>query len=191
MAFHWQMTATALAFMFLGCSASAEDSAKVDKEPSVKIGAVTLRIRIDRYTVPPGKPFIIRAELSNDGWVDELIYMPGLGGRAQFGPPDDKEPGRPDEYGPPFGVGRFESSDVQDNFVVLKPGDYYGRRYSFKGPVPCDMEFRFWYENKNARKGAWTGKSKAVEGVIRVRSGAEAGEKKSERSSRDGKDSPK
>jgi hypothetical protein len=86
--------------------------------------------------------------------------MPGLTGFAEFH--SDRKELHPDEYGPPQSWGRFAHRDERQDFVVLMPGDYYGRSYTLQAPDRGKVVFSFDYENRKAGEQlgvqTWTGK---------------------------------
>lgn len=158
------------------CSTLVGDDTLLEKQRNAAVGPLSIHIRSDKYEVRPMEKAFITVELHNDSFKDQVVYMPGISGGV-ICKKHGNGPRRPDELGPPLGFGRFRSSNIDEDFVVLKPGDLYGRRYSFAQRVPCDMHFMFYYENKNDRKNAWTGKSSSVEAMVKVRSAAKEEQK--------------
>jgi hypothetical protein len=152
----------------------------LEKERNVTFEPLTISIRSDKCAVFTNEDVYVTVELRNDSKNDQVIYMPGIHGNVIF-TQRGNNPVRPDEFGIPIGFGRSKSKNVEDDFVTLKPGDIYGRRYSIVQKSPCDMKFSFFYENKNIKKNSWTGKSASVKIDVKVRSNNKDNKKDSDK----------
>lgn len=167
--------------IFFGCCLPVEHLAHAAEKHGAAIGALTVHLRVDKDEVQPRESFTIVAEVVNDGSANEPVYMPGIIGSVVF-EPHKNGPVRPDEFGPPLGLSRSAASEVDLDFVNLQPGDFYGRRHLVTAPSsPCDIHLNFSYVNNTRRDGARTGRSKAVEVVVRVRSWPEGAREPSSR----------
>jgi hypothetical protein len=122
--------------------------------------------------IAAGSRIRVEGKIKNEGNHAVLIYMPGL---SLFPSVDSdvKKAGamRPDELGMPMVYGRAKSAVEDQNFVLLEPGDCYGRIFECPalGSEGMRMNFSLTYENSSAkRKLLWVGKASVVSGAIPV-----------------------
>lgn len=123
-----------------------------------------LRVGSDKARATAGETLSFHAELHNTSSRYMVVYMPGLTGREEF--VSDKKDLRVDEYGPPQVWGRFAHKDERQDFVVLMPGDYCGRSYTWTAPDAGKVVFVFRYKNEKGGEHlgvqAWTGQTAAA-----------------------------
>lgn len=138
----------------------------------------SLVIRAEDTRVPLGRSCKFFVELHNHGSTHLTVYMPGLTCYP------DLQTGREyagviDEYGPPIAFGRLAHRDTKVDFVVLEPGDYYGRAYKWDAPELGTVTLTCKYENTKSGKqlgfSAWVGKTGWLKSAeVRISGGAES-----------------
>lgn len=126
-----------------------------------------LRVTVEKTDkANPGEEIRFTAVLTNVTAHPVVVFMPGITARADF-EPQDADTLRPDDVWTPQVFGRMRSREMRDNFVVLQPGDLYGRTYVWKASGIGVVTFSAAYENTEeariAGTSSWRGKIVAKE----------------------------
>jgi hypothetical protein len=156
-----------------GRAASAKpiDANSQTQDPNAG-NAPVLVIRTEGPEICLGRSCKFMVELHNNGYSPITIYMPGVYGYVEFTPLRD-DPNTCDEYGPPVGYGRASHRDTARDFVVLEPGDYYGREFRWEPPDLGSARMICKYSNSKSGKdeglSVWRGEIRGVKSAeVRV-----------------------
>jgi len=138
----------------------------------------SLVIRAEDTRVPLGRSCRFFVELHNVGHSPLTVYMPGLTCYPELHTGREYT-GTIDEYGPPMTFGRVAHRNARADFVVLEPGDYYGRAYIWDAPDLGSVTLACEYENTKSGKqlgfSAWVGKTGWLKSAeVRISGGAES-----------------
>ncbi len=101
------------------------------------------------------KPILVEVKVKNDGNKPVMIYMPGISIFPRLIYDTEKalmNPGKPDEFFLPCLYCRSKSDNEDLNYVMLEPGDFYGRKYQI-APVSIntgEMSFTLTYNTDKA-----------------------------------------
>jgi hypothetical protein len=131
-------------------SAKPYDANSQTQDPNVG-NAPLLVIRTEGPETCLGRSCKFMVELHNNGYSPITVYMPGVYGYVEFTPLRD-DPNTCDEYGPPVGYGRASHRDTRKDFVVLEPGDYYGREFRWEPPDLGSARMICRYSNSKSGK---------------------------------------
>jgi len=133
---------------------------------------LVLIARVEKERVPLDSAEVaVYVEVRNVGSGPVAVYTPGL--KARLEESYDHSAQMPvDGYGPPRGTATLgEAAEWRDNFVILRPGDLWGHRFSLPGFDTGSAKWLCFYTNEysavddtvSAWVGTLTAKSESVE----------------------------